>query len=542
MYKLLIVDDEPLVQVGIKSMLNWQKLNIEVIGTAPNGSVAFDLISKLSPDIVITDIKMPVMDGLELLKKCRETFGYKFPVFLVLTSFEDFRMAKEAISYQALEYLVKLELNPDSLSQAIQKCIEYMDENRQNDSVESGSSDSAKGNPYSYTEKFMISLLNNLFESSEQMALQAKELSIDLDYDSYICCYGSFEKNSSESDTTNKSALYNSALQMLEELSAKYYNCYSLSLDTSHFALLFCSKSSDNNDCEADVNQLQDQIFDLLKKVTTSIKNYMNIQMLCGIGSTVFDPQSICDSYQSARLAYRQVSCEEPLMYLSALEPLPHDAFNISIFKADLIKSYEEYDSELFINTISELCELISSHPRHYVQAMDMASNILYMSLSLLSNGADILNDIFSDYPESYMSLYKQTNVIQIVNWLTHFSTKLGAIFDECKKDYKNRIVIDVKNHINEHVREKLSLNQVAAQFGVSPSYLSQLFGRYSDVGFSEYINIAKINLAKKMLREEHYKVYEVSELLSFSNEFYFSKVFKKLEGVSPTEYANGGY
>ena len=77
MYKLLIVDDEPLVQVGIKSMLNWAELNIEVTGTAVNGQAALKLIEEQSPDIVITDIKMPVMSGLELIRICRERYGHR---------------------------------------------------------------------------------------------------------------------------------------------------------------------------------------------------------------------------------------------------------------------------------------------------------------------------------------------------------------------------------------------------------------------------------------------------------------------------------
>ena len=86
MYKVFIVDDEPLVQAGIKSMLNWSELNMEICGSAPNGQIALEMIRTLMPDIVITDIKMPVMDGLEFLKKARDEFGYKKPIFLLLIS------------------------------------------------------------------------------------------------------------------------------------------------------------------------------------------------------------------------------------------------------------------------------------------------------------------------------------------------------------------------------------------------------------------------------------------------------------------------
>ena len=106
MYQLLIVDDEPLVQAGIRSMLNWNEMNIEICGTAMNGQAALKIIEEKSTDIVITDIKMPVMNGLELAKTCRERYGDNCPYFIILTSYEDFQMARDAFSYQVSDYLV----------------------------------------------------------------------------------------------------------------------------------------------------------------------------------------------------------------------------------------------------------------------------------------------------------------------------------------------------------------------------------------------------------------------------------------------------
>lgn len=128
------------------------------------------------------------------------------------------------------------------------------------------------------------------------------------------------------------------------------------------------------------------------------------------------------------------------------------------------------------------------------------------------------------------------------MSWLEGFGEKLSAYFEEKRRDYKNHIVINVKKYINGHIREHLSLNEVAAVFGISPNYLSQLFGKYNDTGFNEYINICKISESKKLLTEGNYKVYEIADMLGFESAFYFSKVFKKIEGISPTEYQNAQY
>ena len=119
MYQVLIVDDEPLVQAGIRSMLNWNELDMEICATAINGQAALKIIEEKSPDIVITDVKMPVMNGLEMIKICRERLGQSCPKFVILTSYEDFHMAKEAVSYQVSDYLVKLELTPDILKKVV---------------------------------------------------------------------------------------------------------------------------------------------------------------------------------------------------------------------------------------------------------------------------------------------------------------------------------------------------------------------------------------------------------------------------------------
>ncbi len=532
MYKLLIVDDEPLVQVGIKSMLNWQELNIEVCATAVNGQVALDIIEKQKPDIVISDVKMPVMDGLELLRRSDSLYVSDRPVFILLTSYEDFHIAKEAIKYRAFDYLVKVELTPETLKTTIQKAIDEIA--KRTSSRKSAPSISPTG-LNAYKDRFLISLLNNLFESDEQMYLQARDLNINMNALHYLCCYGSFEVFEKDSLSKDKQiSLFASSLQMLRELTEKYISCDVIGLDISHFALIL--QTDDAKEYTLDDYR---KICLFFEKIKTSLQNYYNVLLRIGIGFMVNNPGSICESYQYSRLSYRQTSPGQPVFYQIPEADMPHDAFHFSLFRKELTQAFEEYKSQELKDTISTLCDLLSAHPHHYVQALDAASNILYLAITLLPDGRNTLNEIFKDSAETYMSLYRQTTVEQIVNWLEYLSSSLAELFEAKKKDYKNRIVSDVKTYLADHVSEKLSLNEVAAKFGISPSYLSQLFSKYSDAGFNEHINILKIEAAKKMLREDKLKVYEVADALNFGSEFYFSKVFKKVEGISPSEFIN---
>src|SRR5699024_10251950 len=121
-----IADDEPLIQIELRSMIDWSELSIEICGTASNGDTAWELINNHRPEIVITDIQMPCSSGLELGKRCIKELG-RLPVFIILTSFEDFQYAREALSFRAVDYLVKIDLSPESLTESVKKAIEQVE-------------------------------------------------------------------------------------------------------------------------------------------------------------------------------------------------------------------------------------------------------------------------------------------------------------------------------------------------------------------------------------------------------------------------------
>lgn len=122
MLRILLVDDEPLVLIGLQGMLEWEKLGYTVCGTARNGKLALELIEREKPDIVIADVKMPVMDGLTLARTCRERNA--LPAFIMLTSFEEFGYIKQAMGAGVVDYLVKLDLTPENLQTALAKAAE----------------------------------------------------------------------------------------------------------------------------------------------------------------------------------------------------------------------------------------------------------------------------------------------------------------------------------------------------------------------------------------------------------------------------------
>lgn len=236
MYKLLIVDDEPLVQVGVKSMINWDKFDIDVIGMASNGEQAIKIIDNSFPDIIITDVKMPIMGGIELIQYCRENYS-KQPVFIILTSYEDFKIAKTAIKYNVNDYLVKLELTPQVLEGSVENSIkELKKREKENVNLESSSD---QQDISSLKERFFIKLLYNLFEENKLMYEETIQLNLDLEKKKFITCFCDISSNSREElDSDKLLNIYMCTFNMIKQISIKYLKSFNVFLDANHFAVI----------------------------------------------------------------------------------------------------------------------------------------------------------------------------------------------------------------------------------------------------------------------------------------------------------------
>lgn len=125
MTRIFLVDDEPLVLIGMQGMLNWSELGYEVAGTARNGAEALKAIEEKHPDIVVSDIRMPVMDGFTLAESCHKD-GSALPVFIMLTSYEEFDYVKRSMRLGVVDYLVKIDLTAEGLAAALDKAREYI--------------------------------------------------------------------------------------------------------------------------------------------------------------------------------------------------------------------------------------------------------------------------------------------------------------------------------------------------------------------------------------------------------------------------------
>lgn len=529
MYKLLIADDEPLVCVGVQSMLEWEKLGIEVIGSARNGQQAAEMIEDHLPDIVITDIRMPLKDGLCLARESLEKHG-NLPVFIILTSYEDFEYARQALKAQAVDYLIKLELDEEKLENAINKAIGIV---RKYKAEQPGRQALARGSMQAFREKFFIRLFNNLFDSEEMYLAQKEDLGIDLAYQGFVVANCEIVVPAGAPNAVgDQLAIYSSAMQLVRETLAKYFTCYVVPLDMWHFTVVFCLNENEAANYRTLVQAALVQTADLLR-------DYLNLTLHSALGNVVKTPRELSTSYRQSQRCVHGMTDADPVVFCEKLAEGQDGEYIVEVqeIRQGIRRAFEELDTAALDEALTAVADAFINHPDDLLQAMDTTCNILYMAISLLPEGEQLLEQIFEDEPEGYRVLYRLRDTASIAGWVHRLRDGCNELLQTRRQSYKEHLVANVKTYIDENLDKRLSLQEVAAVFNFNPNYLSQLFSKYSGEGFVEYITSARVNAAREMLLQGELRIYEIAEKLGFESSFYFSKVFKKVEGMSPRDY-----
>lgn len=529
MIKLLIADDEALVCIGLQSMLKWEQYNIEIVGVAHNGGQAEEMIDSLHPDIVITDIKMPVKSGLEVAASVRKQHG-RLPLFIILTSYEEFEYARSAIEVQAVDYLVKLELTPEALSQSIAKAISILEDRK---TMEGSPGQDYRSDLQAQRDKFFIRLFNHLFENKKQYLLQKEDLDVDLSEPAYAVCTCRILGPSSVPPRGDKLvALCSSTVQMAKDTLTSIRPCYVTSLDLRNFAITLPV-------ARPDPQKWIPEIRELLTHMASVLHNYFNVTIIGAVGFAVEDPYMLRESYAAARKVLPEALKQQGFSFFSPeseVEEAP-PLFDFSESRLEIRRAFEEIDTQALYAIISRMIGIFEERPDLLVPAMDAACNVLYMATSLLADGEEIVEHIFENEPEGYRGIYQMHTIDGIVQWLIRFRDGCCQVLASRRQSYKEQVVKRVQEYIKRNLDSKLSLNQVADVFNFSPNYLSHLFSKIAKINYVEYITETKIAAAKEMMVRGEGRIYEIAEKLGYESAFYFSKVFKKVEGISPREY-----
>ncbi len=520
-YRAIIADDEPLVLIGLEDMIDWAHEGFEIVGQARNGKVLREEIEKHDPDLVISDIKMPVETGIEVLERIRAQ-GKSLPLFIFLTSYEEFDLIKKAMSLEALDYIVKLELDRPQLLEALKKARERIRAIKG-----SGDEDGQVFNEMQVLQERYF--MRKLF-SIDTHDIDSKAIGIDPGSDAFAVSYISFPDLLAYNGGISR---FYSAYRLIEETVNRYTKCYLLQLDYGHIAAIFPFS-------EKQRAGYRSYISTAFKAAMQGIKDYFSLDVQVATGPLVSSMDMLSDSFFKAKLLLTAREGENDAMLF--FDYTENRDLNISAPDFDspgFTKAFSELNAELLKENMDKVIESLKLPSVTRIHAMEIASSILYMAITLVPDAEKCLEEIFPAEENifSYRQLYQAVNTDEIIKWLERMCSGFSAIFIERRQDYRLQTIQKVQAYIRENVDKRLTLKDVASIFGYSQNYLSSLFGKYAGLSFIDYVNKCKIEKAKILLNNPNAMVYEVATRLGFESPFYFSKVFKKITGISPTAY-----
>ena len=541
MYQVLLVDDEPLILTGIQSMINWEDYDCVITDKASNGKQALEKMEKSMPAIVITDIKMPVMTGIEFMQECRDR-GYD-TVFILLTNLEEFSLAKSALALGAADYLVKMEMTQEMMGNSLKRATEMCNQKR----ILTDKIPHREFHPKDVKQTatgFFRDILEKAGNLSDEFRKKWQEpvekMELEQLYENGVLMWirpykdRDLFENVSEDD---RKEMLDYAQSLMEQFMNRIHSgCCTLVWKRMGILAILPGQ-----------NRTEKYYRDTGKKICNILEDYFGCQTLVAISAPMED------IWGGSKRALSQIKKIQEFYYYHSNEPVVlvsdveahfweerharHDTFDISFLKKDLRQALVQQDKEKVNSVFEELSALFTEFHPAREQVVNACANLYYFFLSYVEEDALIKEEM--PYPSVVMEILLECFTLKAhTRWLLKFGSWVGNTMENFHRGSKtDKIVEAAKEYVRENYGEKLTLAAIASKIGISQGYLSSVFKKQTGGNLNDYINQMKIEKAKELLEKHEYMMYEISDMLGFENPYYFSKVFKKLTGITPSEY-----
>ncbi len=533
MFKLIIVDDEEEVRKGIIQKIDWESLGFDAPKEAENGRDALDLIEENIPDAVITDITMPIMDGLKLSSVISEC--YPTVKTVIITGFDEFKFAQQAIRYGVTDYILKPVLPQDitDLMAKLKKIIE--DEASHKEDINRLRSHYIRSIPI-IKDKFLTQLVtSNLSKAEIDKRIQLYNLC--LKGNTFTVAAASIDTNSMaengyEGDDCELCKF--AVLNITREIISKYPWGEAFFHD-ENLVFIFCLN-------EKDKNLLLTKTISVLEEIRFNVEKYLKVKISIGLGSISGSVDKLKESYKNAlsALEYKRLIGVSKVIYIEDLEPQTSDYIAFDEEKESrLISSIKFGSEEDVLAAVREIFEEIIK------STMSLKDYQLYLleivaSISRLSRKFQL--DIGQMLENSNLNaeILRLNTLDEIRVWIEEVCIKLKQLISN-KMHNKTQLMLEkAKDYIKQNYSDDtLSLQKLADHLFISACYLSMIFKKEADETFLKYLVRVRLDAAKNLLVNSDLQTAEIAERVGYPDINYFSFFFKKNVGISPREYRN---
>ena len=532
LYKILIVDDEEEVRSSIMRKMQWEQLGYQLVGDAENGEDALEKVRVLEPDLVLTDIKMPYMDGLTLTKYIKEERNST--EIVIFSGFDDFEYAQKAIKLGVIEYILK-PVNVVELTEILKKLKLKMDERiAEKRNIQALRLDYQRMLPV-LKEHFLGDLVQGrlnhiaILEGFNRFNLCVK------DGPSWIVATTHIELPMIEQDEQR--------LNLHDEvdlipLSVEQIICEKLMGDFQFET--FGTATGTCILCAIHTKQEMERFMNKLNQVCLECKKILELNVTIGLGKAYTKQELIKDSYDEAKnaIGYRATIGSGMVIYISDVEVM-----HVGILKFDeqsegkLIHAIKFGEREEIIEVIESLMHKMKAAKVHTNQHQVYVMAIIHSMMEMAQKYELDTNQIWGK--EDYFKVMGRLLTIQSMqNFIINSALSIYENLHKERYDTMKQLIVEAKKYITEHfTNPDLSVEMVCEHLHISQAYFSTLFKKETGQTYISYLTELRLNKAIELLNKTEDKTYIIANKVGYTEPNYFSYVFKKNFGIAPSRY-----
>lgn len=523
MRKVLLVDDEPFILQGLKIIIDWEAEGYEIVTTCANGKEAYDFVRDNEVDLIVADIKMPIMTGLELLEKIRnEKISDAF--FVILSGFKDFSFIQKALRYDCMDYLLK-PVEKQELLRVVRKIGKAADERYE---AEKTRDDMEQA----YMERHLMSLLfgkyddTNIEYISNNMQLSGVIRYVDIE----------IADHADESEELEEKELRESQRKMFSA-------CRDFLKDEKNHCIFDVSRDEKSYDigliyCDFFAKKRNTNMEGFFENLNRHIKLETGYSANIFVGKPVNKLEAVSKSYSSACVmkSLEAFRSKKQIYYYD--EEVASEESNIIILKDildNLVSGIEENDQERIKISVDKLFEEMNLGMTEETKRL----NVNYLLFRLIHKATEYDSEINQEEILRFIAEHSfEEGILRgSKNHLANFCTEYADYLAQLRKNVSGGILQEIEKEIAANYMENLSLRDLGKKYFINSSYLGQMFQKKYGQSFRDYLTKYRIECAKQMLVGTDKRISDIAEEVGYKDTDYFLKKFIEANGCTPSKY-----
>ncbi|MEY8353788.1 response regulator [Lachnospiraceae bacterium 54-53] len=532
LYSIILVDDEEEVRKSIIKKIEWQSAGFRVVGDAENGEDAMEKIEVLEPDVVLTDIRMPYMDGLALAEKVRQR--YPSMKVVIFSGYDDFEYAQRAIKLNVTEYILK-PVNVEELTSILKRIKANLDQEIEEKRNLSRLRENYRKSLPIIREQFFNDLVHkSLPKDLVEQKLREYDVPV-MGARKWIIAAIDVEKG----DVRENLSLHNeeelipiSVMQIVREKLEGYCR-FALFQSASEASMVVIIALDEDNSTTG--------LIDVLGDISKETRRILEVPVTIGIGHSCGELSGIREAYQSAvdALGYKAIAGRGSTIYINDMEPVGVGKLEFdSVAEADLISAVKFGPDEKIWAAVSKIVEKMESARVHYRQQQVYMFGVLNCVIQMIQQYDLVMEEVMGgelEYMEVFDKLQKKEEFGQ---WLLKIACKMNQAINQERDMTTRHVIQEAKQYILDHYQDPdLSVEMLCRHLHMSPAYFSTTFKKETGQAYIAYLTDVRLNKAVELLNKTDDKTYVIAAKVGYQEQNYFSYVFKKKFGVSPTKF-----